>query len=54
MAKVLEEIANAGWQQGVANRKLAVDFWSPNGGILVSSYQTMPKSPNLEEIANAG
>jgi hypothetical protein len=37
MPKVFAEIANAGWQQGIANRKAAADFWSPNGGIILFS-----------------
>jgi hypothetical protein len=39
MPKVFGEIANAGWQQEIANRKAAVDFWPPNGGIILFSYR---------------
>jgi hypothetical protein len=34
-----DQIANAGWQQGIVNRKAAADFWSPNGGIILFSYR---------------
>jgi hypothetical protein len=56
MPKVFGEIANAGWQQGIANRKAAADFlvtqW--RHALFYSATGTMAKSSNFEEIANAG